>query len=703
MFVTVVGSGHGCKKKYVLIRETYRENGKIKGRTVKNLGPLDDLLAQDPQAIEKLKAQYASERQNRRQAAASSRADVVKAITTPAADSHRPFPLVHYGHYPLRRLWNDLLQLTPKIRSLQKKSTARFDRNAALSFMTFMKVLDPHSVRFSFSDKDSFVGDPAAELTLDNFYSTLDFVHENKDDLFSWINRRMDDHFGRERATLVFYDVTNVYFEAPLTDAEMEYERSDFPDLLLKAAQKAFAEGRLPANCFDEEHELVAENLPETFWDEVADQKIRFLRMRGPSKEHRFDLPLVSVALVIDKNGFPMDFSVYSGNSSEFCTMEQSIESLRRKYDIRDAVVVADRGLNSVENLKMLRGMDLGYLVAQKISQLDRVTNDAMLDLSTYSSCDPERSDATLFKVIPNWKKGSRNNSITCSLVLTYNEKRRKRDLAILDAWCKVIEKKKAEGVKIAPRKFGWSSLAETDGSTEAKIVGVDQNLLEKKKKLCGFAGLVYEDSIDYRDRLDRAGAKADPSSTEPLEAEAIDLDEEGKLRLGSRVASTYSRLNRIEDAFRVMKSNLGLRPMFVRNAVHIQGHIAICVLALLLVRLLQHKLHEAGVRMSVHEMCRSLREASVAVRRGDNGVICFEHVGRIINPRKDAPNLKTEELIEKLKTDSEKTPGIWSIMESCGLSPLPRMCNRHELARCIGTRFGSDEEVLSPIVLHQI
>lgn len=69
--------------------------------------------------------------------------------------------------------------------------------------------------------------------------------------------------------------------------------------------------------------------------------------MRGPSKKHRFDLPLVSVAMVIDRNGFPMDVCVYSGNSSEFKTMKNSIEALKKKYEIGSSIVVADRGLNS--------------------------------------------------------------------------------------------------------------------------------------------------------------------------------------------------------------------------------------------------------------------------------------------------------------------------------------------------------------------
>ncbi len=150
------------------------------------------------------------------------------------------------------------------------------------------------------------------------------------------------------------------------------------------------------------------------------------------------------------------------------------------------------------------------------------------------------------------------------------------------------------------------------------------------------------------------------------------------------------------------MKSNLGLRPMFVRNSIHVQGHVGICVLALLLVRLLQDKLKKAGVQMSIDEISRSLRTASTAVlRSGDS--LCFQHVGEIVNPRRRNPSLSTDELLTLIREEKQKANGIWTIMQACGLKPLPRATNRHELARCLGTRFGSDQEALSPIVLEQL
>ena len=92
--------------------------------------------------------------------------------------------------------------------------------------------------------------------------------------------------------------------------------------------------------------------------------------MRGMSKEHRYDLPLVSISLVIDENGFPIDFELYNGNTAEISKMQESISKMQEKYNVKNTVVVADRGLNSVSNLNMLQDNNYGFIVDQKISNL---------------------------------------------------------------------------------------------------------------------------------------------------------------------------------------------------------------------------------------------------------------------------------------------------------------------------------------------
>lgn len=165
----------------------------------------------------------------------------------------------------------------------------------------------------------------------------------------------MDEEYGKDRSLLIFYDVTNVYFESPMTDEECGYKQKDYEEKLSQMLMESKESGELGEEFFNEDGSLKCELelLPASFLKKLKDSKIEYLLMRGPSKEHRFDLPLVSVALVIDRNGFPLDFEIYSGNASEFKTMITSIDRLTEKYHTKETIIVADRGLNSASNLKI--------------------------------------------------------------------------------------------------------------------------------------------------------------------------------------------------------------------------------------------------------------------------------------------------------------------------------------------------------------
>lgn len=467
MFITVQKYGKNKKNVYVKLVEGYRnEEGKPRYRVIQNFGRLDAMLAKDPQALEKLKAQYSEAREAKKIATANQRYQDVQAVLSVKAQEkdYLPFPNLLYGHYVLKKLWDDELCLKRKLEYIQRTSKIQYDLNAAVSYLTFLKATDPASVLYCFETKDRFLGDPARDLTLDALYKSYDVIKENKDDLLAWTNDHLDQLYGKDRASIIFYDVTNAYFETAMTDAEKGYEDKDFQDNLTAMAYEALAAGLIGSNCFDVDGNVIAENLPESFLDAVAEEKIQYLRMRGPSKEHRFDLPLVSIALVVDKNGIPIDFEVFAGNASEFKTMPKAINSMKRKYNVKNVIVVADRGLNSASNLQMLLDNDMGFLVAQKVTQFDAKTQKAMFDPEGYQPIEKDDPEAGRYKVIDNWPKVNRDTGevIPVKLVLTYNEKRKLRDEAILEVWKQIVEKKMSKGAKVGPRKTGLGIASET-------------------------------------------------------------------------------------------------------------------------------------------------------------------------------------------------------------------------------------------------
>ncbi len=678
MFISTFKSGKDKRNEYVRLLEAYRdENGKSKVRVVRNFGRLDKLLAANPNALNELRAKYASESAEKKSAVASERLETVaKLLADTGAEnlSAVPCPSLNYGWYALKTLWDDVLFLSRKFNYIAKAKTRRqYGLNAAVSYLTFMKVMNPGSVLGHFCAKDGFLGDPVRDVSIDNLYDAYTVLDQNRDDIFKWINKKMDGYAGKDRATLVFYDVTNCYFETSLTDAERDFERDDFLENVRSLAREARANGTLSPEYFDESGEPVIDALPPEFWDTVADEKIQYLRMRGPSKEHRFDLPIVSVVLVIDRFGNPMDFAVYAGNASEFKTMGPTIGELRKKYNVQGSILVADRGLNSLDNLKMLGEHSMGFLAAQKVTQFDSQTERLMFDLDGYTPVDPDCPEKACFRTVEHWKKrGKGGEEMDCTLVLTYDQKRRDRDEAILKAWVDIVKKKQAAGVKIGPSKSGWAALAKTEKGAEQKILGVDEAVLAKKRKYCGFAAVVY---------------RAAPEEEARPASGCMDLKD-------AEIPSTYRRLGRIEECFRILKSNIGLRPMFVYTVGHIRAHIAVCVLALLLIRLLQQRLKARGVHLSATQIQQTLRDASVTVLTpGD--VPYFINTAERSELRRGRLHMKTEEIAQLLKDGKVACSYQSDVMKACDLEPLPNVSNLAEIARCLKTRFSSAEQAI--------
>ncbi len=697
MYISKFGSGNNV---YVRLMESYRgSDGKPRSRVIRNFGRYDDLVKDNPNAYEELRARYRNEGAAVKAVTQQQRIEefnrlLTRSKQTAAADAVSA-ALLNYGHYVLKRIWEEDLALDRKISYLKKSRTQyKFDVNAAVSYLTFMKVLDPASVLDRYCEKDNFLGAPAEKLSLHDLYSSLDFLKEHKDALMQWVNRRVDQRFGKTRASMVFYDVTNAYFESPLTDAELGLEQKDFLDNLYDMAQAARAAGELKDECFDENGCLIAEALPESFIKAVADEKIQFLKMRGPSKEHRFDLPIVSIALIVDSFGIPMDFAVYAGNDSEFKSMRKSIEEFKKKYDITDVTVSADRGINSVKNLQMLHESGLGFLVAQKVTQFSKALTDKMLDRSLYTPFDSSNPEAGGYQIIKNWTKRGRtkDGDVKCTLVLTYNEKRRQRDKAILELWKSIVEQKMKIGYKLGPRKNGWTALADIGEEQDKPILGINQEVYERKLALCGFAALVYD-----------APNKESSSASDDGKADAQTQVKEPPRQLeGPDIAMAYKRQCQIEECFRIMKNNLGLRPMYVWTSDHVRGHVTLCVLALVLIRLLQHKLQAMGASMSVREICKTLGNAQVAAIKTEVEAtgpdVAFLSCEKRPSLRRGRERVQTEELIAALNRGSIKLGGIGELLKAVGLEVPPRFCKRAELARCLRTRFDSVTDAVPPV-----
>ena len=681
MFVSTCKGGAKGKYTYVRLMESYRdENGKVKHKVVQNLGRLDLLEQKEPNYLENLKQKYREKFEEKKHLQSENRIAQAKSILDFDKESANtsPLPLLQYGHYALKKIWDDYLHLDRKFHDIKTRQTnARFDLNAVVSYLCFLKILDPHSIFYSFGDQDGFLGTPVQNIALDSFYDSYDYLFEHKDSIMRFFGRSVNKQLGKTKATLIYYDVTNVYFETALTDMECGRRQKDFEEKLQEEVEQARANGELDDSCFNEEGGLVLCDKSQEFIEKIENKKLEYLRMRGPSKEHRFDLPLASIALVINEEGIPIDFYVYAGNASEFKTMSTSIGSLKKKYDVKESIVVADRGLNSASNLKMLLENDLGFLMAQKVSNLDQATTKAMFDPQGYMPITSNGEEVGRYKVIDRWVKKApkKEDDVTCTLVLTFDEKRQKRDLAVLEVWKQLVLKKQSQGVKVKPKKSGWASIAKTCENVEADILGIDEEAFAAKQRLAGYAALVYKNAPDCQGQ--------DTVSQ-------------------SHLASAYHELTQIENCFRIMKSNLGLRPMYVRNSNHIKGHVPVCVLALGILKLLQWKLKQERTPISVNQIIRALNSATtVPLKNGEN--LMLLQCSRPKNYRKGRERLSSEELKKVVQKELGQPSELEKIFKSVEITTPGRLATLSEMGRCLGVRFSSAEEAIPELVRQQL
>ena len=127
---------------------------------------------------------------------------------------------------------------------------------------------------------------------------------------------------------------------------------------------------------------------------------------------------------------------------------------------------------------------------------------------------------------------------------------------------------------------------------------------------------------------------------------------------------------------------------MYVWNSDHVRGHVIVCVLALLLLRMLQRKLKDDLLAdVSIDDLCRALNEANVMFMKPSANECVFIH--------------QMTTLSEGMLTPSVSI--ISRCMQAVGLTPIKGIVNRPDLAHCLKTRFDSDEEVVSPVLLRQL
>ena len=462
------------------------------------------------------------------------------------------------GYVVFKYIYKEL-ELDKFWKNVSSKYEIEYDLDKIFQLMVFSRILFPASKKKTFENRYNFF-ESFDDFELEDVYRSLDIFGEHEEELQKWIYDHSVTKYHRDLST-TFFDCTNYYYDISKPDMD---DLDDDGNLILKRYRKY-----------------------------------------GPEKNHRKD-PIVELGLLMDNSGIPLAYDLFPGNESEKIHMLPIINRARNQYGFGRTIVVADRGLNTSDNIFMLNGKNNtehnprdGYIYGQSVRGADKEFKEWVLKQNEYKNTKIEENDTddeTLMNGIFRHKSRiypkkiyitrEKNDASTVKQSITvdqkqmvyYSEKYKKkqkleRDRAVERAVDLIAHPKKYDKVSAKGASGYVMNLAYTqDGEIINRNLALDTDKIAEEEKYDGYYSIV----------------------TSELKMDDIEIREK------------YRGLIRIEDTFKITKSEFDTRPIYVRTNEHIDGHFTTCFTALVLIRLLQVKLEN---KYTVGKLLTSLKK----------------------------------------------------------------------------------------------
>lgn len=522
-------------KTYLSIVDGYRVNGKVKQKVYKKIGYLEDLEKQfnDPishfkQEVEILKKQSSS-----------------KITTTFDTNKDNDFndDTFNIGYAYLKTIFKEL-DINSVLKNKQYSSNIEYSLSKACELLTYSRILDPGSIKYTYEHKNQFF--EPFDLSLDDLYRSLSPLLDCKEDIFKTIWKNTKEEYNRDASTS-YYDCTNYYFE-------IEYDDEDIKN---------------------ENGEIIKKGI----------------RKRGPEKNHRPD-PIVEMGLLLDKHGFPISYNLFPGNTSEKETLIPEIHNIKRRHNIDKVIVVADRGLNCSDNMIKMAGINLdkenrdGYVYGQSVRGADQEFKNWILSGNyIVDKIIDDDDNEIIFK--------HKSRIYPKKMYITRDDKGLTKS-----------GNKKKQSITVAQKQMVYYSQKYADKQKRDR-----QMVIEKAKDLIKNPG-AYTRATSYgaagyinNIKFDKETGVVSNGSELSLNEEKINEDakfdgyysivtsEENLSDLELR--NIYRGLAKIEETFKITKSEFNARPINVRLEDHIDTHFLICFIGLVIIRILQDKIND--------------------------------------------------------------------------------------------------------------
>jgi len=392
------------------------------------------------------------------------------------------------------------------------------------------------------------------------------------------------------------------------------------------------SEGQL----FKLEEKIILYDLTNTFFEGSGkyNPKARYAR----SKDKRSDCPLVTLGLVLDINGFPKNSRIFEGNVSEPKTLDKMIRGLAGGEISEDSLIkptiVLDAGISSEANIQWLKDKHYPYIVVSRKKKKE---------------IPP---DLTMVPV----KEDDKTNTVFVQAGLAKNQ-----ETGELELYCHSIDKeKKEESIKNSFQQRFEAELLKACNALELrngtkrydKVVERIGRLKEKYKLVSHLYKITVEKDSETDKAKDITWSHKKTEKTSGiycLRTDRKDLNEQ-------QIWDIYTMLTDIEDAFRCMKSELGLRPIYHQKETRCDGHIFITLLAYHLLHTIRFKLRQRGVRFcwtTIREQLSTQVRVTTTMKRKDGKIIRIRKSSKAEPPHQaiyDALNL-THQPGKTLKT----------------------------------------------------
>ena len=550
------------------IQQGFRNGKKTTTKNIKRLGKHSELLLITDNPLEYAKNEVKKMNEEYR----SGRSEFIVTMDfnerIPSTDSPCSNSTnLNIGYLYLKDIYAKL-NLSDFFKSVSSDRKITYDCNKICQFLTYARILDPASKYGTYDKLDTYYEKPQVEYQ--HMIRFLDILDRNSDKYLKHLFDNSENIVKRD-TSVMYYDCTNYFFETEKPDEEIV--------------------------------------------DEVTGEIILGLRQFGISKENKTS-PIVEMGLIMDSRGIPISMCIHPGNTNEQLTAVPLEKEVIKMTGNKKFIYCADAGLGSY-NIRKFNDMGgRAYIVTQSVKKLGQEIKDIVFNDSNYRLLSND--DAITLKEMRTFDKKDANN------LSLYN-----------DFAYKVIPANTPMDTGLYEEKVyknGRTKKVKTKGTLHQYIIvtfsrkmmeyqrTIRERQLERAKKLLRlkdpekikkgpndirrFLKNTSSDTANYVLDMDKI---YEEEKYDGFYAVATNLDDSAK-----DILAVAQNRYKIEDCFRIMKTNFDARPVFLRKPERIRAHFLICYTALLIYRLMECKLDDNLTHVTTSNLIKTLRNMNV-------------------------------------------------------------------------------------------